>query len=146
MLNRKLTHDYIRGLIEGEGLFTFSTTTKTNDTRVKIPSFQLKMNIRDKELVEAVRDHLGLKNKVYTYNHPGKDGANRKPYALLVVREIGSLKNVIIPFFYNNLAGSKADQFREWIECIGSDQMVPESYKLIYRLYEAGFYEKTRVL
>jgi len=142
MLNRELTNDYIRGLIEGEGNFTFSRNKKSDGTSVKIPSFQLKMHIRDRALIKGVRDHLGLNNKIYTYHHPGKDGYKRDPYVLLIVRDFGSLKNIIIPFFYDGLAGSKAVQFNEWLEKISHDSMVPESYGLLYRLHESGFYKE----
>lgn len=56
------------------------------------------------------------------------------------MREIGPLKNIIIPLFYNRLAGAKADQFNEWLEKIGNDPFVPESYKILYRLHKNGFY------
>jgi len=142
MLKRELTNDYIRGLIDGEGSFTFSTTTRTSGIKVKVPSFQLRMHIRDKDLVEGIRDYLGLTNKVYTYHYPGKDGANRKATAILIVREMGNLKNIIIPFFYNKLAGHKAIQFDEWLENIRNDPMVPKSYDILYRLHENGFYSE----
>jgi hypothetical protein len=142
MLKRELTNDYIRGLIDGEGSFTFSTNKKSDGTSIKIPVFQLKMHIRDKDLVEGIRDYLGLGNKIYIYHHPGKDGYNRGPTATLMVRDFGSLKNIIIPFFYERLAGHKAIQFDEWLEKIQHDPMVPESYSLLYRLHRSGFYRE----
>ena len=142
MLERKLTNDYIRGLIDGEGTFTFTTSRNYSGIKIKVPAFQLRMHIRDLDLVEGVRNHLGLKSNVYKYHHPGKDGANRGPYAMLIVREIGNLKNTVIPFFYNKLAGHKAVQFREWLENIRNDPMVPESYDILYRLHENGYYSK----
>lgn len=142
MLKRELTNDYIRGLIDGEGCFTFSTNKNYDGTSRKIPVFQLKMHIRDKDLIEGVRDHLGLKNKVYIYHHPGKDGYNRGPTAMLMVRDFGSLKNIIIPFFYERLVGHKAIQFDKWLEKIRNDPMVPESYSLLYRLHKSGFYRE----
>jgi len=142
MLHRKLTNDYIRGLVDGGGSFTFTTTKGSNRTRTKIPAFQLRMHIADKDLVEGVRDKLGLKSRVYIYHHPGKDGLNRGAYAMLIVREIGNLKNTVIPFFYNRLAGNRAVQFNEWLNSIRSDPMVPESYDILYRLHENGYYAK----
>jgi len=142
MLKRELTNDYIRGLIDGEGSFTFTTRLNRDGTKVKIPAFQLKMRIKDKDLVEGVRDYLGLKNKVYVYYHPGKDGYNRGAIAMLIVRDFGSLKNIIIPFFYGRLAGYKAMQFDQWLENISEDPMVPESYNLLYRLHKSGFYRE----
>src|SRR3989344_8583331 len=139
MLYRKLTHDYIRGLIEGEGTFTFSTY-KARER--KVPSFQLKMSVRDTALIQGVVDTLGLDSRVYVYNHQGHDGHERQRQAMLIVREIGNLKNIVVPFFYNQLAGNKAFQFEDWLECIGHDPWVPESYKIIYRLHKNGYYKK----
>ena len=138
-IKKKLPYDYIRGLVEGEGTFTFSTRKKFH---TKIPAFAVKMHVRDKELLEMVRDTLGLKNKVYEYNHQGKDGHVRGPQAMLIVREIGQLKNIIVPFFYKRLYGNKGKQFGEWLEKIGSDQEVSETFKFIHKIYKAGFYDK----
>lgn len=142
MINRELTYEYIRGLIEGEGTFTFTTTTNLkNNQRMKVPAFQLRMHIRDKELIEAVRDYLKLKNKVYIYHYPGKDGSHRGPQAMLIVREMGRLRNIIIPLFYNKLAGHKAIQFNDWLENIGNDQLVHYRYKFLYILHKNGHFQ-----
>lgn len=142
-MSRELTKEYIRGLVEGEGCFTFNTRGYGNaGLKEKVPSFQLRMHIRDRKLLELVRDYLKLKNKIYIYHYPGKDGAKRGSQAILIVREFGNLKNIIIPLFYNKLLGNKALQFNEWLEKIGSDQMVPASYKLFYRLHKSGFYSR----
>lgn len=100
------------------------------------------MHVRDKKLLELVRDSLGLKNKVYEYDHKRNDGFKRGPQVMLIVRELGNIKNIIIPFFYKSLIGNKARQFDEWIEKIGKDPWVPEKFKFIYKLYKSGFYEK----
>src|SRR3989344_3385864 len=99
------------------------------------------MHVRDTELITAVRDTMGLTNKIYIYNHPGHDGAKREPYALLIVREIGNLKNIVAPFFYNRLVGNKAFQFEDWLNVIGHDPWVPESYRVIYRLHKNGYFK-----
>ncbi len=133
----KLSYEYIRGLTEGEGTFTFC-----NSGHRKIPAFTIKMHVRDKKLLEAVRDVLGLKNKVYQYHYPGNDGSARGPQAMLIVREIGNLKDVIIPLFAKKLAGNKGKQFDAWIEKIWEDPDVPRAYKLIYKIYKSGFYDR----
>ncbi|MDD5710559.1 MAG: LAGLIDADG family homing endonuclease [Candidatus Colwellbacteria bacterium] len=139
MLHRKLSCEYIRGLVEGEGSFTFSAWRRTEK---RVPSFQIKMHARNIDLLRGIRDELGLKNKVYVYHYPGHDGAKRGPQAMLIVREIGSLKNTIIPLFYNKLAGNRAFEFENWLERIGGDPWVPESYKILYRLHKNGYYRK----
>lgn len=141
MANRKLSYDYVRGLIDGEGTFTFTTSTGRG-RRIKVPAFQLRMNIRDRALIESVRDLLKLKNKVYIYHYPHSGGISRGPQAMLIVREYGAMKNVVIPMFYDKLIGHKAIQFNEWLEKIGRDPLVPESYRLFYRLHKAGFFKK----
>ena len=135
----ELSYDYIRGLIDGEGCFSFCSIP-ANGKKVLLPAFMLRMAIRDKELIERVRDKLCLKNKVYCYSYQGKDGFKRQPQAVLIVRDLGALRRTIIPLFYKKLIGHKGKQFEAWIERIGNDPLVPESYKIIYRLHKTGFY------
>jgi hypothetical protein len=130
MFNKEITYEYIRGLSEGESSFTFSLN-KSNGT--KMPSFAIRMHERNK---------LKLKNKIYKYNYPGKDGYKRGPTVTLIVREVGNLKNIIVPLFYKKLIGHKALQFEKWMEIIGNDPRVTKPYKFIYFLYENGYYDK----
>jgi len=111
--DKKLSYEYIRGLTEGEGTFTFSTSHKL---RRKVPAFALRMHVRDKGLLEIVRDSMGLKNKIYEYDYKRNDGYKRGPQAILIVREFGQLKNIIVPFFYKRLKGNKGKQFNDWLE------------------------------
>lgn len=139
-----ITYDYIRGLVQGTGSFIFTTSSNLGSVKPRrIPAFQLRMQASDEQLLKAIRVKLRLKNKIYVYHYPGKDRANRKPIALLIVREIGALKDVIAPLFYNGLVGAKAEQFNEWLEKIGSDPFVPKSYKILYRFHKNGFYRRT---
>lgn len=139
----QITNDYIRGLVDGEGCFTFHTRNKNSlNRKEKVPAFAISMNQRDKELLEKVRNHLGIKNKVYLHKPYKGDGFNRGYKATLVVREIGNLKNIIVPFFYEKLIGYKAEQFQNWLEKIGNDPDIPETYRLIYRLHKCGYYQK----
>jgi len=136
-----ITDDYIRGLVEAKGGFSFSS----NGTK-KIPTFYLHLDENDKELLEAVRDHLGLESKIYV-NGPYKSSIGiQKIKARLVVREFGKLKNIIIPFFYNNLKGCKSKQFEEWLEKIGNDPAIHHSYRLLHRLHKTGYWNKTQSL
>ena len=146
-----LTNEYIRGLIEGEGCFTFCTISRFSKKldkkiRLKIPAFLLSMHCRDKELITAVKNHLKLKNTIYEYKKPPLISSNKEykrgNQVMLIVREIGSLKNIIVPFCYKKLKGYKRKQFEEWIEKIGNDQAVPEVYKLIYRFCHSGYYDR----
>lgn len=103
---RLLTPEYIRGLFEGEG--TFTNDRRRDGTRT--PAVTLKMHHRDKELIEGIRDYFDIKNKVYEYTHNGRH------QAMLIIREMPTLKNKIVPFFRNQLLGNKGMQFEEWLK------------------------------
>ncbi|MFA5098945.1 MAG: LAGLIDADG family homing endonuclease [Candidatus Paceibacterota bacterium] len=138
-----LSYEYIRGLVDGEGCFTFYPGYKNKSGRKsKLPAFVLAMNERDKKLIELVRDALGLRNKIYIRNSSDKDGHKRSDVAVLVVREFDQLKDIIIPFFYGKLRGYKGEQFIAWLEKIGSDPDVSDRYKSLYRLYKWGIFGK----
>ena len=142
----KLSNEYIRGLVDGGGGFTFHTSKKIKNgeiIKIKIPAFALSMHERDRALIEGVRNALGINNRVYTFRSPSYGYSSlRGNKAVLVVRKFSSLKNVIIPFFYKRLRGNKGIQFMDWLEKIGLDPMVPDSYKLLYRLHASGYFDK----
>jgi len=144
ILNDKLSYEYVRGLVEGKGSFSFcSIGWKGEKNRRKLPAFILSMSKQDKELMEKVKNTLGLRNKVYEYApRKAKDSYNRQGMCILIIRDVGQLKNKIVPLFYKKLRGNKGKQFELWLEKIGNDPNVPDSYKFIYRLYKSGFYEK----
>lgn len=101
------------------------------------------MSGRDKKLIVAIKEKLRLRNRVYEYKPRfRKDGYKRDGMAVLMVRDVGQLKNTIVPLFYKRLVGNKMKQFEDWMEKIGSDPDVPERYKFIYKIYKAGFYDK----
>ena len=137
IMRKEISYEYIRGLSEGEGCFSFSPSKSKGTTS---PSFTIRMHQRDKKLLIMTRDMLNLPNRIYSYDYKGKDGYNRGPTVTLIVREVGSLKNIIVPLFYEKLVGNKALQFEKWMEIIGSDPRISKSYKFIYTLYKNGFY------
>lgn len=50
---------------------------------------------------------------------------------------------MIVPLFRNKLVGHKRLQFEAWMEKIGKDPEVPDTYKILYRLHrKGGFYDK----
>ena len=139
---KKLSYEYIRGLVEGEGCFTLHTIGPSNQKR-KIAAFVIGMSARDKDLLISVRDTLGLRNKVYEYKpRIRSDGYKRLGMAILCVRDIGQIKNIIVPFFYKRLHGNKGIQFEKWLEDIGSDPLVSNGHKFIHKIYKAGFYDR----
>lgn len=147
----KLSYEYIRGLVEGEGCFTFCSQSLKRDykgrtvLRVKIPAFALSMSQRDTELLESVKETLGLRNKVYSYP-PRTDrfSHNRQGMSILIIRDVGQLKNIIVPLFYKKLNGNKAKQLENWLENIGSDPEVPEQYKFIHTLYKSSYFDRNK--
>lgn len=146
-METKLSYEYIRGLIDGEGSFTFSTNEYTNrfgkTIRRKVPAFILSMHERDTDLIKMVRDTMGLKNKIYFRRERRMpEGYISGRQAILIVREFGNLKNIIIPFFYKRLRGYKKKQFEEWIEAIGNDPGISNLFRLLYKLHATGFYDR----
>lgn len=105
-IREKLTKDYIRGLIDGEGYFGVQRSRNGSE----IPVFILKMHVRDKELIEAIRDFLNIRNHVYEYKIQGRH------FAMLSIRDIETLKNKIIPLFKEKLLGHKGTQFDWWLK------------------------------
>ena len=110
----------------------------------KVPVFMLSMSEQDKNLIHLVQKSLGLKGSIYQYGpRKKKDSYNRQGTLILMVRNLGQLKNIIVPLFYKKLIGYRANQFDEWIQKkIGNDPLVPKRYNLIYKLYVSGFYNK----
>lgn len=145
-IKKPLSYEYIRGLTDGEGCFTFYPANSKNSngeiTKRKIPTFALRMHVRDKKLIDMVKETLGVKEKVHIFKAWKGDGYNRGDSAALIVRRLGDLKNIIVPFFYGKLKGFKGQQFVDWLEKIGNDHAVASSYRIIYRIYKSGYYDK----
>lgn len=145
-LSRDISYEYIRGLIEGEGCFTFSSIPQfiRNEDgsfyRVKVPAFILAMHERDRELLEMIRERLKIEKNINWLKASTSDGHQRGATVRLIIRDLGTLKNIIIPLLYGQLHGYKKLQFTNWLERIGSDPAVREDYKLLYRLHKNGFY------
>lgn len=142
-----LSYDYIRGLIEGEGCFTFCQGyRKPNGSKYKIPTFCIGLHERDFELLKLMKDRLNLKSSIYIQSPYNKDGYNRGKRACLMVRDFHELKDIIIPLFYRKLKGNKGKQFTAWLEKIGQDQDVSNRYKALYRIYKFGIYDQPKFL
>jgi len=142
----KISNEYLRGLIEGEGCFTFDQAIRFSKKLGMIvvlrrPAFVIAMHIRDKELLLTLCNRLHLSNEVYEYQPYKGDGANRGPQAKLIVREYLQLRDKVVPFFYKRLHGNKARQFESWLETVGSDPRVTKKFRTIYYLYKSGYYD-----
>lgn len=131
VIREKLSLDFIAGLIVGEGTFYW---TKHPNGYYK-PVFALRMHIRDYDLVTNVRDSLGLKReKIYEYRHGGRH------YAFLIVRNVGSLKNHIIPLVWPRLSGYKREQFKVWFRRFQNESTDP-GYRFFYDAFRSRFPE-----
>jgi len=148
--SKELSYEYIRGLVEGEGRFTFYPGSKRkNGRKYKLPTFIIEMHERDEELLTKVKETLGLRNKIYFRNNEKKsrkDGINRGNTNVLIVREFDQLKDIIIPLFYKKLKGYKDRQFIEWLEKIGSDPNITDKFKSLYRIYKWGIYDEPKFM
>lgn len=146
-MQKRLSYEYIRGLIDGEGCFTFYPVTRRiagqSIVIKRYPTFVIGMSQRDDALIENLKYTLGIRNKIYRYKAVSrKDGYKRQGTTRLVVRDVGQLKNIIVPLFYKKLNAYKAKQFEDWLEKIGSDPLVPEEYKFIHKLYKWGYFDR----
>ena len=138
-----ISYEYIRGLVDGEGCFTFCQGWRMRDGRKMIfPTFEISMHERDQDLIQSVRNTLKLKNRVYNYKSPSYDGIVRGRKAILIVRDFPQLKDIIIPLFYKKLHGYKGFQFMNWMERIGYDQGIDDRFRSLYRLYKWGIFDK----
>jgi len=141
-----ISFDYIRGLTDGEGCFTFCSSPKIKNgikSKELLPTFCIGMSRRDENLLNLVIAKLKLKNHLLIFRRVyRKDGYNRQETVRFMVRDIAQLKNIIIPLFYKKLVGYKRTQFEEWIEKIGNDPMVAERYRFLYLMYKNGFYDR----
>lgn len=143
-IHYRLSNDYIRGLTDGEGCFTFFTVKFKRAGKIvteKMPVFTIAMHVRDRWLITEVAEHLGIADNIYIHKAWTGDGHKRGDMAKFMVRSAAQLKDIIIPFFYQKLAGFKGDQFMEWLENIGNDPMVSQRYKILYKMYKSGYWE-----
>lgn len=99
-----LSLDFIAGLVAGEGSFMRVSYGKKQTVFV----FQLKMHASERPLFEEIKQTLGLKGKIYEYNHQNRH------YVLILVRNRNEIENIIIPTFSNRLHGLKKIQFDTW--------------------------------
>jgi hypothetical protein len=109
--------------------------------KLKVPTFEIAMHVRDKDLIRAICCHFKLTSAVYLSKPYVGDGIKRGAVAKLVVREYEQLKDVIIPFFYKKLKGNKGKQFQEWLEKIGTDASVSKKFKTLHKIYRDGYYD-----
>lgn len=138
-----MSYEYIRGLIDGEGCFTFHTGfLDKNGIKTRVPAFAIRMHEREEPLFKEIKEFLNLKSKIHNLKAYTSDGHKRGRQILIQVRDFRQLRDIIIPLCNKKLRGYKAKQFDAWIEEMDSDTSVPKQYKLLARLCKNGFFEK----
>lgn len=145
---QKLPYNYIRGLVEGEGTFTFYTVSRYMQTfdgttkRMKQPAFAIKMHHRDEKLLMSVKYTLGLREKLHKHRpYPRPERPTAAAQVGLIVRDTSDLRDIIIPLFYKRLYGHKGKQFKEWLEKMGNEEMVHYS-QFLNILYKKGYFDR----
>lgn len=110
-----LPHDYIAGLVDGEGCFSFRPYNEVKRHRKGAPvyfrwqaEFVIGLRADDWQLLELVRDSIGCGTVT------GSRGAVR--YS---VQGINKLRNIIVPLFIKHpLHGKKQKDFELWSRAI----------------------------
>lgn len=94
----QISPDYIVGFVDGEGCFCASISKhKTLKRRREVRLFfEIELREDDREILEAIRDHLGC-GKIYYLDY--ERYAQWKPHVKLKISKNGDLVNRIIPFF-----------------------------------------------
>ncbi len=111
--------DFIAGFFS-----TGATFMWVKQKNVKVPVFQIKMQISDRDLLETIKLKLGLKEKIYEYKYKNTN------YLLLLARKRSTIENIIIPTFDGRLFGNKAIQFENW-----KNKYYQEKLNFVYKHY-----------
>ena len=122
-------------LFDKKGIFSFSTQGKY---KYRVPYFCLKSKPAEVYFLKLVKHELGIKSKIYTYNESiGKDGYIRSGFCMLITRDIGELKDSIIPFAAEYLTGDTLRKFKAWIKNMEKFDRVPSGYRQIPGIVKA---------
>ncbi len=97
------SYDFIAGLLTSTGSFLW-----VKQKNSEVPVFQLKMQANEYELLELIKQRLGIKEVVHEYTH------QNRTYSLLMIRSRRTIETVLIPIFDGRLFGQKQVQFDLW--------------------------------
>lgn len=131
-----LSKDWAYGFLSSSGRLGFYCNSK----KEKIPSFIVKTGPEKHAMLILAAKIIGLRNKIYFYKY--KQGKKNYFQALLIVRDVGQLKNIIIPIFLKLMFVAKQVNLEDWMEEIIKNKAIPERYKVLYRIYRSRFYSK----
>lgn len=131
---KEVYSDIIIDLFNKRGIYSFSTQ---GIYKYKVPYFCIKMKKEDIYNLKLIKRELKLKSKIYTYEPArGKDGYTRSATSMLIIRDIGELKDIIIPKSTSVLVGEKRSKFLKWLKQIRSGESVPSGYKLMASMFK----------
>ena len=112
----QLSPDYVVGLVDGEGSFTFRLNTNPNRRNRMEPRFYLKLRAEDKMLLDSIQNFFDCGSVYIQKDHrPGHSLCYR-----FEVGNRGDLREKIIPFFqkYSPKSPSKLRDFRAFCEAM----------------------------
>ncbi len=114
---------FIAGFVSGEGSF-FITAHRTISRRKPslqvVCGFSLKLRDDDRELVEIIREALGLNCAIHEiksdhYHYTYDEHIKRKDAVMLIVRRLSDLTEHVLPFFDRySLRGCKRKNYELW--------------------------------
>lgn len=131
-----MNKDYVAGFIEGEGCFH----VHRQETRYQ-PKFCIQLRDDDKELLEKIRDAIGIDQKLY----PMKAHKGSKPCVKLNISSIANNLKLVKYLGDNPFHGNKKLQYELWREAVffhadivnkfGKHQRRPDEVKKKLEMY-----------
>lgn len=122
-MSNSVTPEHVAGLVVGEGCFyveSGSDKKYRSGWRIR-PAFCIEMRHDDREVLEAVKDHLGCGN-IYELDfgrYRGYEAKNWKPHAKYRVSNLTDLHSKVLPFFRkHHLFGRKRRAFEIFAEIV----------------------------
>lgn len=119
-IENPLSIDFIAGCISSHGFFSW-----THQKGSRQPVFQIKMQANERQLLELIKEKIGLKENIHEYNY------NNRHYVVLLVRSRFTIEEIILPTFTGRLFGTKAFQFELWKEILLKEKFKKAGIDLI---------------
>lgn len=123
-MNQDVLKGYIAGLIEGEGHFGISLQKARPQFRMPFetrPLFVLYMSVKEKEMLEKIKDLLKVGNVFTRKNRRTLPPGGKEHIGDFVIYQVCGLRNCIVLTKYLDsieFFGSKKEAYRLWKEAI----------------------------
>lgn len=102
-ITNSLSPDFVAGVVSTCGTFFHIQTARIDQF-----GFQIKLPATNRELLELIRQALGLRSPVRIFQ------TNETKYALLITRSKKELKAKVVPYLEDRMSGQKLLQFLKW--------------------------------